>query len=71
MAGQFCFWGYDVWAIDAGVGEDARGWFCRWDHGTGLAEHTKLAISAEIPVYFAHPHSPWERATNDAKHPTD
>jgi len=34
-----------------------------WDCGSEMASHELVA--KQIPVYFAHPHSPWERPTNE------
>ena len=36
-----------------------------YDNGNEMAEHKKFTKQTEMPVYFAHPYSSWERGTNE------
>jgi len=36
-----------------------------WDRVREMAQHQTLTAAAGVPVYLCHPHSPWERGTDE------
>ena len=36
-----------------------------WDQGKELSDHKRVSIDAAIEVYFADPHTPWHRPSNE------
>lgn len=36
-----------------------------WDQGKELSQHAKVSIDAGIDIYFADPHTPWHRPSNE------
>jgi IS30 family transposase len=36
-----------------------------WDQGKELSQHAKVSVDADIDIYFADPHTPWHRPSNE------
>lgn len=36
-----------------------------YDQGKEMAEHQRLALDTGMRIFFADPHSPWQRASNE------
>ncbi|CAB3775316.1 IS30 family transposase ISPa37 [Paraburkholderia humisilvae] len=36
-----------------------------WDRGKELSDHTRVPVESGVKVFFADPHSPWQRGTHE------
>ncbi|WP_348634954.1 IS30 family transposase [Tessaracoccus lacteus] len=36
-----------------------------WDQASEMAHYAKVTLATAMPVYFADPHSPWQRPSNE------
>lgn len=63
--------GHTAHHVHAAITEQLQGWpevlkqSLTWDRGKEMSEHKQVTIDTAIKVYFADPHSPWQRPGNE------
>jgi len=55
----------DVLSEQMGIVPEVMRTSLTWDQDSVMAEHLLLSTVLNLPAYFAHPRSPWERGTNE------
>jgi IS30 family transposase len=36
-----------------------------WDQGREMRAHARIAVDADVEIYFCDPHAPWQRGSNE------
>lgn len=48
-----------------GLPEEVKARTLTWDQGIEMANHTQIAVDADVQIFFCDPASPWQRPTNE------